>query len=297
MRSPLALAALLAACGADDAPLGPDAGAPDVDAGADGAPGCRLTTVADLEAQVAATVTHLAASPRASSGARTATRTYLVDQLSGLGLDTSQTSYGPGANVIARLPATSGATDWILVGAHFDTVQGSPGASDNATGVAVVLATARALAALPCRAHGVMFVGFDQEEVGLVGSTQLAGQLFRAGTALVAVHSIDQVGWDSDHDRRFEIEQPTATLWAEYQAAAAATGVEVVRTSSGATDHVSFRERGYPAVGVSEEFAGGDTTPHYHTAGDTAATVDTAFTAAAARLVTAVVAAELGAAP
>ena len=57
-----------------------------------------------------------------------------------------------------------------MVGAHLDSEVGSPGANDNATGVAAVLAVARALKDLQCRSRGVMFVMFDQEEVGLLGS-------------------------------------------------------------------------------------------------------------------------------
>jgi hypothetical protein len=296
----LTLALALAArpgCGADDAGGGPDGGAL-VDGGGDGDPGCLVPDLAGTDAYLADVVGHLAAAPRASVAARAATREYLTAALEALGLVTSLDSYAGGANVVGRLAATDpAATTWILIGAHFDTVAGSPGADDNATGVATALATVRNLAAQPCRAHGVLVAAFDQEELGLVGSTQLAARLRADGTALVAVHTIDQAGWDADRDRRFEIELPTAALWTEYQAAAAATGVAVTRTTTGDTDHVPFRERGYPAAGVSEEFAGGDTSPHYHTAGDTLATVELAYTARAVRLVTTVVGRELGAAP
>ncbi len=295
----LLLVALLGACGDDGASLGPDApGGLDAAAVVDGASGCAVPQVAGLDGYLAGAVGHLAAAPRASAAARTATRGYLMTELAGLGLDVSVDSYGQGANVVGRLAATApGASTWILIGAHFDTVAVSPGANDDATGVAAVLGVARNLAAQPCRRHGLMVVGFDQEEIGLIGSTALAGRLFAAGTALVAVHTVDQVGWDRDGDHRFEIELPTAGLWAEYQAAAAATGSPVGRTTSAGTDHASFRERGYAAAGVTEEFVGGDTTPHYHTAGDTLATVDLAYTARAVRLVSYVVGRELGADP
>lgn len=295
MKRVAAVALALAACGGDDM-AGPDGG-PEVDGGPDGAASCVVPTVDGADAYVADVVGHLAATPRASATQRTTARTYLAGAMQALGLETSVTSYGSGANVLGRLPSTTGASTWILIGAHFDTVTGSPGADDNATGVAAVLATARDLAAQPCRAHGVIVAAFDQEEIGLVGSTQLAGQLFSAGTQLVAVHTVDQVGWDRDGDRRFEIERPTNALWAEYQAAAPAAGVQVTRTTTESTDHASFRERGYPSTGVTEEFVSGDTSPHYHLASDTAATVDLAYTVRAARLVTIVVGRELGAAP
>ena len=63
---------------------------------------------------------------------------------------------GESANVIAFLPdpAFDPQRDrHLLVGAHYDTVLGSPGANDNASGTAVLLEVARALAParLPCR--------------------------------------------------------------------------------------------------------------------------------------------------
>jgi len=219
-----------------------------------------------------------------------------MTQLSGLGLATSLATYDSGANVVGNLPATTPTSAWIVVGAHYDSVTGSPGANDNATRVAVVLAAARALQDLPCRSTNVAFVLFDQEEVGLVGSGVYAAAAAAAGTDLVAVHTIDQAGWDADDDLRFEIEQPTAGLFAEYQAGAAAVGARVVATTITSTDHESFRSRGFAAVGVTEEYVSGDTTPYYHQPGDTIATVDTVYHRMAARLVTFVLARELGAA-
>jgi Zn-dependent M28 family amino/carboxypeptidase len=233
---------------------------------------------------------------RATSARRTTARTYLAGELSALGLAVSSDDYGQGANVVGELPvAGGGASDWIIVGAHFDTVVGSPGANDNATGVALVLAVARGLAAVPCRTRGVRFVMFDQEEIGLIGSTAYATRQQQARTPIVAVHTIDQVGWDDDNDLRFELELPTAQLLEEYRSGAAAVGAQVVVTTTSGTDHTAFRERGFAAVGLTEEYVGGDTTPHYHSPSDTASTVDAAYHAVATRLVTFVVARELGA--
>lgn len=296
MRALVALALVAAACG-DDPLATPDAG----DA-------CRAPTAAPpwLDAYLATTIARLSGAAdltpglrlpdRATAPRRAAVRDFLVGELTAAGLTATLDDYGTGANVVGDLPATTAADQpRLLLGAHLDSVAGSPGADDNATGVAVVLATARALQALPCRDRPVQIVLFDQEEVGLVGSTYLAGALRQAGVAIAAVHTVDQVGWDADGDRRFEIERPTPALLAEYQAAAATLGVAVAETDSGATDHQAFRDAGFAAVGVSEEFAGGDTTPHYHAATDTAATLTMPFVALGARLVTLVIARELGA--
>jgi Zn-dependent M28 family amino/carboxypeptidase len=51
----------------------------------------------------------------------------------------------------------------LLIGAHYDTVRGSPGADDNASGVAGLLELSRAFADLE-PARGVRFVAFTNEE-------------------------------------------------------------------------------------------------------------------------------------
>ena len=302
--------AAVAACGDSATPTtvvtGPDAGA---DAATDAAPAiCEAPSAAPpwLDGYLAGQVAKLSGaqdiapgvrlSDRATPERRRAARTYLSAELSSLGLAATIDDYGDGANVVGELAATAeGATEWILVGAHFDSEAASPGANDNATGTAAVLAVARALKDLPCRSRGVMFVMFDQEELGLLGSNAFAKRMRAAATPIVAVHTIDQVGWDADNDRTFEIELPTPALFAEYQASAAVVGAKVVETKTKGTDHDAFRTRGYEAAGVTEEYVAGDTSPHRHLPGDTSSTVQTAYLALAARLVTHVVARELGA--
>lgn len=190
--------------------------------------------------------------------------------------------YAGGANLIADIPATMGSGKRIVVGAHFDTVANSPGANDNASGVAVVLAVARFLADVPCRTAPVTIAMFDQEEIGLFGSRAFAQTLAVADVR--AVHTIDQVAWDDDGDRVFELELPTAALEAEWRAAATIVGVPLTRTTTSGTDHESFRDRGFAAMGLTEEFVGGDTSPHRHQPTDTAATVDVDYLVLAAQL-------------
>lgn len=53
----------------------------------------------------------------------------------------------------------------VLIGAHYDTVQGSPGVNDNGSGMAMLLEIARLLKMNRCKlTHSVMFVAFDLEE-------------------------------------------------------------------------------------------------------------------------------------
>lgn len=214
---------------------------------------------------------------RSTSANRAATADWLQAEFDALGLQTQRHAYSAtGTNIAGLLPATEPGGRTVVVGAHFDTVPGSPGANDNATGVAFVLSLARYLASIECRAHDVVFVGFDEEEIGLLGSDAFAQLLFDQGTDVIAVHTIDQMGWDQDGDRAIELERADEGLFEFYEAASAtlAAPVTLHGTNTGFTDHVSFRPFGFAAVGLTEEFVSGDTTPHYHLPSDTYETVN-----------------------
>ncbi len=182
--------------------------------------------------------------------------------------------YGSGANVLAVLPSTTGNPERVIFGAHFDTVTNTPGASDNATGTAAMLAAARAAQQIPCRSRTLIFVGFDEEEVGLIGSRQYASKLTADGVPVHSVHSIDQIGWDEDRDRLIELERAPADLARVYQDAVTSIGMPIPLslTPTGSTDHVSFRPR-FKAIGITEEYAGRDTSPHRHRSTDSYDTV------------------------
>jgi Zn-dependent M28 family amino/carboxypeptidase len=291
--------ALVVACGGgggDDAMNGPDAGNVDGDGSIivdDSGTAC-MTPALDqpwLAGLVSGAVSGLAAAPRATITQRQTARTYLMGQLTQIGWTPMLQSYPTGSNVYAVIPATNGATKQIIVGAHFDTVNNSPGANDNASGVAVVLAVARYLKDMNCRKYAVTVVLFDEEETGLYGSRAFANTLQVAN--VVAVHTVDQVSWDSDNDQRFELERPTAALEAEYRAAAGPLGLPLTVTTTEGTDHQAFREKGFPAMGLTEEYVGNDTSPYRHTAQDTPATVKQSYLQLASKLVARVVMAEL----
>ena len=89
-----------------------------------------------------------------------------------------RTASGEAANVVGRLAGTAPGTRAIVVSAHYDHlgVRGTtyPGADDNASGVAVLLAVARHLRGAAPR-HPVLLVAFDAEEQGLRGAEALVG--------------------------------------------------------------------------------------------------------------------------
>jgi Zn-dependent M28 family amino/carboxypeptidase len=77
----------------------------------------------------------------------------------------------------------------ILIGAHYDSVPGTPGADDNASGVAALIAAAGAIGPR----EGVCFVAFDGEECGFIGSRALVANLGRHRPE--HVHVLEMVGF------------------------------------------------------------------------------------------------------
>lgn len=82
----------------------------------------------------------------------------------------------------------------ITIGAHYDSVKQAPGASDNASGTAVVLELARALRDIPTNKE-VRFLFFGAEEVGLLGSEYYVSTLSKKDMKRsVAMFNLDMVG-------------------------------------------------------------------------------------------------------
>jgi hypothetical protein len=225
-------------------------------AGADDlAPGVRLTA-------------------RASIAERDATRTYLLAELTRLGLAPELHDYGSGANVLARL---GGDGPVVVLGAHFDGVPQGPAAADDATGVALVLAAARWFVDRPALDRPFVFILFDQEEVGLIGSYRYAEKLVADAAEVHSVHVFDMISWDGDRDGAIELWSPSPALATLYRTHGEALGVPVAAFPFEFSDHQSFLARGFTATGIGEEFNGGDHTPHYHQATDTYDQIDFAY--------------------
>ena len=103
-------------------------------------------------------------------------------------------------NVVGTLPGADPALPWLLVGAHFDSVSTTPGADDNASGVAVLLEVARHSAHLDAR-RTIQFVGFNLEEpqdkVGTyrVGSARFAQRARREKRRYEGALVLEMVGY------------------------------------------------------------------------------------------------------
>ena len=107
-----------------------------------------------------------------------------------------------GANLDAEVAGARGGREVVVVGAHYDSVPGAPGADDDASGIAAALAIARRFARKP-GGRALRVVLFANEEAPYFG-TDAHGSLVYArecaarGDAIVAMLSLETMGWFAD---------------------------------------------------------------------------------------------------
>jgi len=191
-------------------------------------------------------------------------------------------------NIIGVLPGSDPARagESLVIGAHYDHLgygesggraedRGTihPGADDNASGVAVLLELARALAGKP-QPRSVVFVAFTGEESGRLGSRHYIESATRYPVdGMIAMVNLDSVGRLGARPL-LALGSGTAQEWVHIlRGAGYVTGVQVTALADdiGSSDQTSFIEAGVPAVqlfsGVHEDF---------HRPGDTADKIDAA---------------------
>lgn len=146
-------------------------------------------------------------------------------------------------NVIAHAPGQP--TCRIIVGGHFDTVPGAPGANDNASGTANVLELARTLA-LQGPVPGLCFALFGAEESGLHGSKALVERLRTAGTLPRYMVNLDVTGIGT----RVEVigNTPAALRAIDLATANGIPAVASTLPPNTGSDHMSFADAGVEVV-------------------------------------------------
>lgn len=195
----------------------------------------------------------------------------------------------------------------LLIGAHYDTEAGSPGADDNASGLVVLLEVAVRLQSLRlCRP--VWLVGFCLEEQGRLGSQTFAARLKAGDQALVGAIILECVGFSANHSASQlappGVPQSVPTIGdflaivgnessrslveaIERSAASHVPGLKIqslvvpgcgeVLSHTRRSDHASFWDQGYPAVMLTD--TANFRNPHYHRETDTIETLHMGFLA------------------
>jgi Zn-dependent M28 family amino/carboxypeptidase len=139
---------------------------------------------------------------RDTTATQVETANYIVDQLMGFGYPVTREPVDSSENVIAKLPGQLNPDKTFVIGAHFDTVPGSPGADDNASAVAGMLEIARVLKELQPD-FSIEFVGFALEEEGLRGSCQYAQSAAAQNRDLIGMISLEMIAYTSSTQTPF----------------------------------------------------------------------------------------------
>lgn len=202
-------------------------------------------------------------------------------------------------NLIALHPGSS-RNGQVLIVAHYDTVPNSPGADDNASGVAGLLAVAGAMARYRF-IHDLVYIAFPLEEYGNPGSLYYVERAKADGVPIAGVFDLEMIGYTG----------PNQTVPPGIQAPAVGDFIGVVgnRRSEGLvalfkeasvmvapslpvqglvvegngenlplvrqSDHAPFWDAGYPAVMITDTAFLRN--PHYHLPTDTIDTLNLPF--------------------
>lgn len=191
----------------------------------------------------------------------------------------------------------------LIIGAHLDTVPGTPGADDNASGLAAMLEAARVVARHAPDAP-VEWIAFNLEELGMVGSSHYAAGLRRRRRSILGMLSLEMVGFTESQGvqrypwflrGRFPDVGNYLGLAANRRSqrflevvAGAMRSVEglpvetMVLPGNGwlfpearLSDHAPFWDAGFPALLVTDTAFFRN--PHYHQSGDRVETLDLDF--------------------
>jgi Zn-dependent M28 family amino/carboxypeptidase len=197
----------------------------------------------------------------------------------------------------------------VLIGAHYDAIPGTPGADDNASAVAVLLAAARAIGPH----ESICYVAFNGEECGFVGSKAFVESLGCNSPELV--HILEMVGFTrkapssqknpvpmvkcpevadflglvGTHQSRHILDRVLACagyskipVYGLYLPERSLGQIRLIAPHVFRSDHDPFWRKGIPALMWTDtaEFRN----PHYHQPTDTPDTLDYGFMAEVTRL-------------
>ena len=206
-------------------------------------------------------------------------------------------------NLEVELTGDSAPEEIIILGAHYDSIRGTPGANDNASGVAAILEIARLLAS-DTYSRTVRLVAFANEEPPFFYSEEMGSRVYVArsrqrGEQIKAMLALETIGYYSDQPGGQNYPIPFSLFYPDIGNFIGFVGNlssrRLVRQAVGAfrastpfpsegvaapgwmmgvhwSDHWSFWQAGYPAIMIT------DTAlfryPHYHAATDTPEKID-----------------------
>ncbi|MEM9137550.1 MAG: M20/M25/M40 family metallo-hydrolase [Cyanobacteria bacterium P01_F01_bin.42] len=235
-------------------------------------------------------------------------RTYIQTEMKRFGrveVQRSPSPYGALENIILHLPCLNPDRRPVIIGAHYDTVPGTCGADDNASGVAVLLTLAETLYSQPLKTP-VRLIAFDLEEYGLLGSHAYVESIKANKEKVQLVVSLEMLGYISESPDSQKYPPGLQYLYPNQGNFIALVGnlrsvpamhrMRQALTSAGTpcrwlpvpmqgkplpitrrSDHAPFWDNGYPAIMMTD--TADLRNPHYHKSSDTIDTLNFDFMA------------------
>lgn len=237
-----------------------------------------------------------------------ATRDYILKTLSQDGMNPSIQDFTIDnmtfSNVVLTFTGLKYPREVVVIGAHYDTILGTPGADDNGSAVAMLLETARMLGNAEL-SRTLKLVFFVLEEPPIFGTENMGSRIFarrakEAGMDIRAMISLEMVGFFSEDKGKQAFPLPLMNLFysttpnfiavvgnfrsralvsqvADGLKKGCMVPVEVLAAPAivpgiGLSDHASFWKEGYPAVMITDSAFYRN--PNYHQATDTFDTLD-----------------------
>lgn len=210
------------------------------------------------------------------------------------------------SNLIVEIPGRAAAEEIVIVGAHYDTCGGTPGADDNASAVAATLALAKRLAGTQPR-RTLRFVLFVNEEPPFfrteqMGSLRYARRCAAGDERIVAMICLEMIGYFSAEpgsqryplpglgllypDRgdfiafvgnfrsRRLLREVVAAFRHDASLPSEGAALPGWVPGIGLSDHWSFWKAGYADRAIMVTDTAMFRNPHYHAASDTPETLD-----------------------
>jgi Peptidase family M28 len=207
------------------------------------------------------------------------------------------------SNLEVEIPGTTLADEILVIGAHYDSAFTSPGANDNGTGAAAVLALAREFVGTkPLRT--LRFVEFTNEEPPFfwtenMGSSVYAKAAKANGDKIIGMFSLETIGYFSNQPNSQNYPSPLNLLYpntgnfigfvgnidsrellrntvrsfrAQAQFPSEGAALPNALPGVGWSDHWSFWQQGYQALMITDTAT--FRYPQYHTADDTTDKID-----------------------
>lgn len=190
------------------------------------------------------------------------TQNWLIERYEELGLEPSihyfintHNDTLDAGNVVAVQRGTVYPDEYIIVSSHYDHNRG-PGADDNASGTAGVLEAARILNQYSFK-RSIIYINFNAEENGLVGSMGYAKECARQDMNIIGDFNLDMIGWyppELDTIKMYTACYHLSRNLYEYYTSVAnlylpeTPTLWLTRGETGSSDHIRFCTYEYPAI-------------------------------------------------